>query len=534
MKFNFKVTLAATVVLFALTSFTGALCEPTDTAKDITSLCMVMPSEGDVTLLLDGDERTAWTYEKPGAQIEIQLPAGTPTGGLYLSWLEVPTALDIIEYDGVGKELARGNRETIYKYYYNYYLFEVETVQVVIRLAEVGAPLAQLRVFGPGELPPTVMHWTPLEKADLMLIAVHPGDELRYFGGALPYYARVRGKTVQPVYITGSGEQGRTALTALWELGIRHYPSFLGLADGNPSTMAEMEDLWVKTRALSSLVTNIRKYKPDVVITHDPQGEEGDISHQLAAITAREAVLQAPVSRKFGGSYSEFGAWQVKKMYLHRLETAPITMNWQIPSEALGGKTPGEVASRLYALYQSPAHSGGYQGDNTRFGLAMTALSADTERNDVFENVPGNVPDPALSTSSDEDNDEDGDHESPAITPEGIPPADTKADADASQDFVADESINTSSDQKHEPTHDTAVSARTDDPRRGKFTLMLFGIPTALALLTFCGLWVRARILLARRRRELRRRAGKQRRISEYTTRPHRGGPVPTKRGKDK
>ena len=516
MKVYYPLLMVVAVLLLVIGPGAGVMGEGIDVAKDITSLCLIMPSEGDLAPMLDGDERTAWIQEKAGAQIEIQLPSGAPAGGLYLSWLEVPTALDIIEYDSGGRELARGNRESIYKYYFNYYQFEAETVQVVIRLANIGAPLAELRVFGPGELPQNVMNWHPLEKADLMLVAVHPGDELRYFGGALPYYALARGKTVQPVYMSGSGEQCRAALAILWELGICHYPAFMGLADGNPSTMADMEALWGKTQALSAMVTNIRKYKPDVIVSHDPQGEEGAIAHQLAAITVREAVLQAPVARKFGGSSSEFGTWQVKKLYLSQLETAQVTLNWNLSAQALGGRTPDEVARQLYAKYQPPAHAGSYQGDNSRFGLAMTALSADMERNDFFENVPGNVADPALRAGAVGEDDTTGEPtsgEAQAAT-DGDTADGTASDNGDADDTGADPGDDTDghsgddlAGQAGSVESGTDSAGRGDDPRRGKYTLMLFGIPVSLAVMTFCVLWVRDWILRARRRAELKRRA---------------------------
>jgi hypothetical protein len=69
-------------------------------------------------------------------------------------------------------------------------------------------------------------------------------------------------------------------------------------------------------------------------------------------------------------------------------------MEWNVPMEELGGRTPYEVATVAFEVNyysQSSNYSmdmGRYQFDNTHFGLYHTSVGADEEGNDFFEKIP--------------------------------------------------------------------------------------------------------------------------------------------------
>lgn len=63
--------------------------------------------------------------------------------------------------------------------------------------------IAEIHLFGEGELPSWVQTWKPFEgKADLLVLSAHGDDELLFFGGVIPYYAGEKQMNVIVCYLT--------------------------------------------------------------------------------------------------------------------------------------------------------------------------------------------------------------------------------------------------------------------------------------------------------------------------------------------
>ena len=84
--------------------------------------------------------------------------------------------------------------------------------------------------------------------------------------------------------------------------------------------------------------------------------------------------------------------WQIKKLYIHLYEQNPVKMDWRKPLAAFDGQTAFDVACRAFACHISQQRTdyhvedfGPY--DNSRFGLAFSAIGEDTRKDDFFEHV---------------------------------------------------------------------------------------------------------------------------------------------------
>lgn len=380
-------------------------------AADLTSKCSFSVSSAgvDKPKLVDGKHSTAWTAkESNGQYIQITLPKDTPAAGIYIQWNVVPqewtlsTSVDGNEWS----EAALGEKTL----FINSYISVSEGAKHIRIAAGKGWKLsvAEVVVFGPGTLPPDVQVWKPQpEKADLMVIPAHPDDEHIYFGGTLPTYAGQLGKHTVVVYMTSSPITRKfEALDGLWKVGVHEYPVFLPLQNKYTSTVDDAELAWDGLdNTVSLLVEQLRRFKPDVVVTHDEGGEYGHGAHKLTALAVEKAVDTAGISDKYKDTSAEFGVWQVKKCYIHLYSENKVQMDWRKPLPAFNGKTALEMAQAGYALHVSqhfrerPILDSGHD-DNSKYGLYYSSVGPDIDQDDFFENITSlPVPTPSPSPS---------------------------------------------------------------------------------------------------------------------------------------
>ena len=67
----------------------------------------------------------------------------------------------------------------------------------------------------------------------------------------------------------------------------------------------------------SWIVELYRKYRPEVVVTQDKDGEYGHYQHRMIAEVAQDCIELANTEGEFLDSFLTYGNWQVKKLYLH-------------------------------------------------------------------------------------------------------------------------------------------------------------------------------------------------------------------------
>jgi LmbE family N-acetylglucosaminyl deacetylase len=370
-----------------------------NTDCEITRHCdfTASSSENSPNNLHDGRHDTAWTASGASGQfVEIATPEDRPAAGVYIQWNCVPEDWCVLESSG-GAVWQYADLQGREGFVNAYVPLSGHTVKIRIESESFDwkMSIAEIRVFESGELPDNVQVWQPQpEKADLMVVPAHPDDEHIYFGGTLPYYAGQLGKRTVVVYMTSSPMIRKfEALNGLWKVGVREYPVFLPLANKYTSTVEDAAEIWGGIdHTVELLVEQMRKFRPDVVVTHDLDGEYGHGAHKLTALAVEKAVDAGNAPAQYAGSAREYGVWQVKKCYLHLYVKNRIEMDWGTPLPAFGGKTALEMAREGYALHVSQhfterpiEDSGRY--DNACFGLYCSSVGPDIEGNDFFENI---------------------------------------------------------------------------------------------------------------------------------------------------
>ncbi len=392
------------LLLAALLLFTAASASAQE-AEDITEGCEIKTSGGSaVTRLYDRKYTTRWNgRERRESWIEFTTADATPAGYLYVCFATMPDEWRVEVKDEAGEwtTLVQGGTD------YMHTVVELGGATHFRLWAGFSKSKAlqinELFVLNQGELPDWVQVWEPTpEKADLMVLAAHPDDELIYFGGLLPTYATEQGKATVVVYMTDSNTTRMSELlNGLWEMGVHSYPVVGPFYDGYSSSLEQGYEKWPKRQARAFVMEQIRHYKPDVMVTHDVKGEYGHGAHRVCADVALYCVENSMRLDVESSSATEYGLWTVQKLYLHLYGDDPLVMDWNVPLASLGGRTGLQAAQDAYAWHVTQQNTDFTVTDEgpyscALFGLAYTTVGEDVARNDLFENV---VPGGAVATA---------------------------------------------------------------------------------------------------------------------------------------
>lgn len=373
----------------------GAEVDISETASDITGKCKIRVSEGERSKLTNGRVGSPWKYDHADAWIGITLPEATVPGAIRIEWVFDPKGFELTEYDGSQNELRTRTQADTFPNICTMFPLLPEARMLRLKMTEKGQSVGRIAVYSQGVLPPDVQTWLPpYEKVDMMVFSTHQDDEVVFLGGTIPYSEVVCGRPTVTVYMTNcSRERRREALECLWEMGCRHYPEFINLEDDKVSSIEKGIKLWGgNENILSELVARIRRYKPEVIVTQDLDGEYGHNQHKIMARAMQPAIEAAADPSRFPESFEKYGAWQVKKLYLHLYKENQIRMDWLTPQPACGGLSLLEVARKGMAKHASQTKyykvKDGGEYDNALYGLAVTTLGPDVAKNDFFENLP--------------------------------------------------------------------------------------------------------------------------------------------------
>jgi len=284
---------------------------------------------------------------------------------------------------------------------------ETQVRVTYINSKQIALCINEIFAYGEGEIPASVQQWQPApEKADLLVLSAHPDDEVLFFGGTIPYYAAERGMDVVVAYMTcGTMERRSELLNGLWAMGMRTYPEIGNFWDKYGKKLSTVYDAWGKPATNKHIVSLLRKYQPEVVVTHDVNGEYGHAAHLVCADAMMNCVDFAANKAKYTDSFKTYGTWQVKKLYLHLGTENVIEMDWDQPLAAFQGRTGFQMAQEGYSWHVSQ-HEAGQKNPETgkyepfvveprdsdyscyRFSLVHTTVGPDVEKNDFFENIP--------------------------------------------------------------------------------------------------------------------------------------------------
>ena len=376
-------------------------------AADITEDCKfkTTSSKFKYTQMTDKKYTSYWKANKAkNPSIQVTSPdADTLIGGIYACFGNLPDSWEVqVSKDGKKWETAAQGPA-----YYHAWVPLPEPARYVRLQVTTGKQyemyMNELFVLGVGDKPDWVQDWQPtVEKADIMFISTHPDDELIFFGGAIPTYATERQLDVAVAYLSRSNPtRSSELLNGLWYMGVRNYPIIGGFSDkmykqmdksyayagsGNLARGKNIVNEW--------FVELYRKYKPEVVVTHDIDGEYGHSMHMMVSDAAYNAIAIAANEDEYTDLTVAHGTWEVKKLYRHLWKENQITMDWSVPLSSMNGATGTELADSAYEIFHKTQETSGQsvlttgvEWDNTAFGLVHTTVGQDVNKNDFLENI---------------------------------------------------------------------------------------------------------------------------------------------------
>ena len=402
------VCLALALCLLAA-SVLCAAAESEGEAEDITKQCRFKVSEGDRDKMFDRSVRTSWSFSHRDAYVGFKVPDGVEPGWLRVEWFYDPTGYELIEYDADMNVLRQRDKTASFPNIYTVLPLLPNAKYVQLKMLRTDQKICNLRVYSAGRLPHAVQQWQkPVDKADIMFVSAHQDDEIIFFGGAIPYYATALKRPCVVVYMANCNRHRRNeALNGLWKMGMVDYPEFINLKDEKVGSVKEAVALWGGSdNILSLLVQRIRRFKPEVIVTHDLDGEYGHNQHKATAQAMMAAIEAAADPAQFPESAEVYGAWQVKKLYHHLYKENQISMDWETKLDALNGYTPLEVARMGFKEHASQTQyyviksHGTY--DNSKFGLYYTSVGPDVKKNDFLENIDPNASADYVAAHADE------------------------------------------------------------------------------------------------------------------------------------
>lgn len=387
-----KLLLLSAILFFA---FLGLFAIRAEAAQLNISFSSTDGSDGSV--LLDDDYRSTEHFDG-GTALTIQTPE--PIDSLYIKWDTIPSAWTL--EDG-GSTIACGESGFLHEFVQ----LSGTSASATIRIPSEGATIADIFAFSGGELPAFVQKWNPSwDKADILFISTHSDDEVLFFGGLIPIYTNGNRARVQVAYFSdfflSESYRNHELLDGIWTMGVDHYPQLGKFYDNYSETLEEAEEQFDHEESLEYITETIRRFKPQVVVTHDINGEYGHGGHMYVSKLVREAVdgVSGNASR-YPDSAGRYGAWDVLKTYLHLYPENPIESDTRAPLEDFGGKNALQVAKEAYLKhgsqqwmwfyvddgYDEAGNPNGYEYSCARYGLYRTAVGPDTGGKDILENI---------------------------------------------------------------------------------------------------------------------------------------------------
>ena len=326
-----------------------------------------------------------------GDTITITASNGSPIHSIYISWDSEPVAWTLMTEHG---DIPCGTNGFLHEYV----ILETPSTSVTIQIPQNSMSIDGIRIFNEGALPHDVQVWNPpCERADIMVVSSHADDEILFFGGVLPTYAYLHDATVQVVYMcefrtTNEKVREHEKLDGLWEAGIRFYPTCGNFYDKYSKNVETAKNQYKFEELVTFLVAQIRKFQPQVVVTHDIYGEYGHGFHILTCYSLLQAIEDASNPNKYETSATLYGTWNTPKTYLHIFPVNSITLDLHIPiEEDYEGRTALDILKKAFKKHASQQYGPFYVSDTyehscAKFGLYRSLVGPDTT-NDLLCNL---------------------------------------------------------------------------------------------------------------------------------------------------
>lgn len=323
----------------------------------------------------------------------------TEVAAIYWEWLTIPTRALVECISETGECVYEREYENVIRFITVFPAEEVREVRMTVLEGE--GKLTELFVYNQKQMlmQQKAVDWQePLEKADIMLVEAHGYDDVLVFGAVLPTYTdRGYAISVADMGCDTIGRQ-RESSGGSYLAGLRNFKTFFEFKDHLKVTYELYTKTWLEEDPRDPealLVAEIRRVKPEVVITYDLVN--GSINHGANKLTAEitvKAVADAADPTLFPESAEQYGAWQVKKLYIHMYDQNQIFIDVDTPLDSFDGKTARQVAAEGMYKWKNGAEaakiqnirSGKYHPSD--YGLYFSTVGEDVAKNDFLENIP--------------------------------------------------------------------------------------------------------------------------------------------------
>ena len=365
--------------------------EPESLWKDCTYKSSNPTKEG-LRSLWDDNPMNNFVVRGPG-QLTISWPDEVPASSLYLEWTMFPRDFTVTQFRADGSIIESIPGET----FQLNQLYPVSSEAAGVTLSsQTDMDLSKAVLYGPDMIPNNYHPWNPTpKKLDFLVVATHPDDDVIFMGAIVPLYGVEKGLNGTILYVCSSNirDRGNEAMNGAWVMGLRNHPLFGGFPNIVGSQSEKREYEFTTKKLALYFVRILRQYQPEVLVTHDKKGEYGHWQHKNVSAAICRAVTLAADPSFDPDSFAQYGAFQVKKLYLHLFAENQIKLDVLAPLDKFDSKNVFEIAKEAFAEHVSQVQVGHYSVLNegkyslSDFGLYYSAVGPDLLKNDMFENI---------------------------------------------------------------------------------------------------------------------------------------------------
>ncbi len=377
-----SVLLAAMILFFCIP--VRAEGEPEDSGSFV-----ILPDEKTpyAWRLSDDDPDSRISFDG-GTEFTVTVPENTPA--LFFEWYSIPDEVVLSQLDETGQLLS----ETVCSGLYED-MVPLDPACAEVRVASEGPfVLSELRPCSEDE----AKTYRPLvlpEKADILFILAHTGDETLIFPGLDAKYASAEGLSTVHLYMSAKNRtQIRETIRALRLSGNLTQPVVLGYRYYflDMKFIRYKAKFWDKKLTKGDLTSAIRRYRPEIVITHSAEGDLDDGMSVFISEMTLESVKNAASQKEDRKSFAEFGPWSVSKVYLHAGESkgADITVPSidEVSPQSLDGLTYREIAEKALSSYNTlSVFKYDISKTDPELYLARTTVGPDTANSDITDHI---------------------------------------------------------------------------------------------------------------------------------------------------
>lgn len=330
-----------------------------------------------VSHVYDDDPFTTVTL-KLGESATMTVPSGAKE--LFFAFYKADERYSITFFDEEGKRLNAARNITAVGYFDIPVEDHAKTVTIVpeSRTLTIGEwyPVADGYAY---PFPDTSEH------ADVLVYLNAPGDELTKLGGVLPMLCGEHGLSAQIIYMTAAdGYKSTQCINVLRQMGIKRAPIFgkaeariIGNDNAAFSLLRTEREVLMKT-----LVNQIRGYRPQIVITHDPATDTDPYMEGFIARQVINAVTLAADETKFRNAAEPY---TVSKLYTLS-DSGETVVSGEQPLYAYDEVSAAALAETLYKNYLEEQVYRRKMPQEVRFRLEMSAVGEDSG-SDLLENL---------------------------------------------------------------------------------------------------------------------------------------------------